>query len=366
MIRVLHIVTHMTTDGLETMLMNYYRHIDRERLQFDFLTHRAEPAAYDEEIKSLGGKIYYFPKLNPFSAHYKNALYRFFREHPEYKIIHVHQDCLSSVMLREAEHAGVPVRIAHSHCASQDKNLKYPIKLYYRHLIPRYATDLFACGQEAGQWMFEGAPFRVINNAIDAAKFSFDPAMRNTTRNAWGIGNNELLIGHVGRFFPQKNHAFLLDIFYEIQKKAPAKLMLVGDGFLRPDIEKKIDALGIRSKVILTGIRKDVEKLFQAMDVFVFPSNYEGLPLTVIEAQAAGLPCLISDRVSPECMKTDLVIQVPLSDRPEAWADLSIEKAKTTRKHTYQDICKANYDITSEAKNLMDFYMQKDAQISQR
>lgn len=365
MMRVLQVVTEMSRGGLEAMLMNYYRHVDRSLVQFDFLTHRAEPGSYDEEIKSLGGIVYHLPRLNPFSPSYKKTLREFFTAHPEYRIVHVHQDCLSSVILREAARCHVPVRIAHSHCASQDKNLKYPIKLFYRHLIPKYATDLLSCGQEAGRWMFEGAPFSVINNAIDAAAFSFDPAMRDAVRKEWRIGSDELLIGHVGRFFPQKNHDYLLDIFFEIQKKAQAKLMLVGDGFLRPDIEQKIQALGIQDKVIMTGVRSDVARLFQAMDVFVFPSNYEGLPLTVIEAQAAGLPCLISDKVSPECKKTDLVSQIPLADSPEKWADTVIRQAETPRRNTYPEICRAKYDITSEAKYLMDFYMQKDAEISQ-
>lgn len=364
MIRVLQVVTDMTPGGLETMLMNYYRHIDRSQVQFDFLMHRVEEGAYDKEIKSLGGRIYYLPKLNPFSFHYKNALRKFFTEHPEYRIIHVHQDCLSSVILREAKHCNVPIRIAHSHCASQDKNIKYPIKLFFRHKISKYATHLLSCGKEAGDWMFEGAPFTVINNAIDAAAFSFNPAVRELCRKEWDIKDDELLVGHVGRFFPQKNHTYLLDIFFEIQKKTASKLMLVGDGFLRPEIEKKIEALGIQDKLILTGERNDVPNLFQAMDVFVFPSNYEGLPLTVIEAQASGLPCLISDKVSMECSKTELVMQVPLDEAAEKWADLAITQAKTERKNTYEAIRSAGYDIVSNAQKLADYYIQRTNEYS--
>lgn len=160
MLRVLQVVTHMNRGGLETMLMNYYRHMDRDKVQFDFLTHRPYDGDFGEEIHALGGKIYHLPLLNPFSKAYLSELDRFFKEHPEYSVIHVHQDCLGGVILRAAAKNGVPVRIAHSHTSHQTKDLKYPIKLVYRRIIPRYATDLFACAKAAGNWMFCGAPFQ--------------------------------------------------------------------------------------------------------------------------------------------------------------------------------------------------------------
>ena len=166
-IRVLHIVTYMGRGGLETMLMNYYRHINRDKVQFDFLVHRDFEADYDEEIHELGGKIYHISRLIPWSYTYREKLKHFFREHPEYKIVHVHQDCLSSVALQCAKECGVPVRIAHSHNSAQDKNLKYLVKLYYMRKIPNYATDLFACSEAAGKWMFGSKPFQVVHNAID-------------------------------------------------------------------------------------------------------------------------------------------------------------------------------------------------------
>ena len=169
--RVLQVVTHMERGGLETMLMNYYRNIDRSQVQFDFLVHRQNRAAYDDEIEALGGKIYRLPVLVPWSSAYRKALNGFFVNHPEYKIVHVHQDCLSSVILKAAKKNGVPVRIGHSHNSNQDKNLKYLIKLYYRRLIPKYATNLFACGKDAGNWMFGGAPYHILNNAINAASY---------------------------------------------------------------------------------------------------------------------------------------------------------------------------------------------------
>lgn len=357
MIRILQVVTHMNRGGLETMLMNYYRHIDREQVQFDFLTHRSYDGDYGEEIKSLGGKIYHLPMLNPFSSGYKKALRNFLNEHKEYKIIHVHQDCLSSVILKEAKKCGVPIRVAHSHCSSQDKDLKYPVKLFYKQFIAKYATKLFACGNDAGNWMFGGAPFTVLNNAIDAKSYIFDNNKHDEQRLKWGIQSNEILVGHVGRFSPPKNHVFLLDIFNEVQKNVPAKLILVGDGELRPEIEDKIKSLRLEDKVILTGVRSDVADLLQMMDVFVFPSNYEGLPVTMVEAQASGLPCLISDKVPIECKKTDLVQQLPLNMSAVKWADEVIKAANIERKNTYEQIVHADFDIVANAKKLQAYYL---------
>ena len=175
-VRILHVVTYMGRGGLETMIMNYYRRMDREKVQFDFLTHRDFRSDYDDEIEALGGRIYRLPRLVPWSGSYRKALDRFFAEHREYRIVHVHQDCLSSVILAAAAKYGVPVRIAHSHNSSQDKNLKYLVKLFYMRKIPALATQLFACGKEAGDWMFGGAPYRVLNNAIDAGRYAYDAA----------------------------------------------------------------------------------------------------------------------------------------------------------------------------------------------
>lgn len=358
-IRVLQVVTNMNRGGLETMLMNYYRHIDRTQVQFDFLTHREYDGDYGEEIKQLGGIIYHLPVLNPFSSSYKAKLRSFFTEHSEYQVIHVHQDCLSSVILKEAEKCGIPVRIAHSHNANQDHNLKYVIKIYFRRFIPKYATDLFACSEEAGKWMFGDAPFTVINNAIEASSYTFNFDKRNKVRKEFGFEEKTLVVGHVGRFSPQKNHSFLIDIFYEIQKRTEAKLLLVGDGELRAGIEKKIADLKLQDKVIMTGVRSDVADLFQAIDVFVFPSCYEGLGIVAIEAQAAGLPCLISDKVPIECKKTDLVQQLSLTLPVQKWAEAAIASTKVTRNNTFTKIKQAGYDIKENAIRLMQFYNDK-------
>lgn len=358
MIRVLQVVTHMNRGGLETMIMNYYRHMNREKVQFDFLEHRQVEADYDKEILDLGGKIFRISRLNPISIAYKKELSNFFDEHPEYQIIHVHQDCMSSVILKVAKAKNVKVRIAHSHSSSQDKNIKYPLKLYYRRFIAKYATNLMACGEKAGQWMFPNSEFQVLNNAIDTSKYIYDVQTRKEVRAEFGIQENEILVGHVGRFSFPKNHKFLINIFYELNRKCSAKLILVGDGEFREKIQQQIDTLGLNDKVILTGIRTDVARLMQGMDVFVFPSVYEGLPVSVVEAQTAGLPCVISDVIPKECILiNELVKQVSLSSLPEIWGKYIIEFAKLKRRDHSEMIKMQGYDIKESSKKLEDFYL---------
>ena len=358
-VRILQVVTHMERGGLESMIMNYYRHIDREKVQFDFLVHRQERAAFDDEIESLGGRIYRLPRLVPWSKNYLAALNRFFDEHSEHKIVHVHQDCLSSVILKIAAQHNVPVRVAHSHSANQDKNLKYPIKLWYKRGIPKYATDLFACGKGAGDWMFGGASYQIINNAIDVVACAYNPTKRQEMRRQLGL-ENEFTIGHVGRFNQPKNHPFLLDIFAALLRKEPnAVLLLVGGGEGMSKMQEKAQELGIAEHVRFLGIRSDVADLMQAMDVFVFPSLYEGLPVTMVEAQAAGLPCIISDKVPPECILTEGLVDVlPLSAGAETWSEKLFEKRDTPRTDRRAEIAAHGFDINTEAIKLQEFYIK--------
>lgn len=370
MLRVLHVVTHMNRGGLETMIMNYYQRIDRELIQFDFLTHRPYDGNYGEEIEKLGGIIYHLPMLNPLSRSYKKKLGKFFEDHPHYQIIHVHQDCLSSVILKVAEQHGIKVRIAHSHSASQDKDLKYPVKLFYRHFISRYATELIACSKAAGNWMFCGASFRVLNNAINTAEYKYDYKKRLQTREKLQLKKDEFVVGHVGRFSPPKNHDFLIDIFYQLKLLHPnSKLLLVGDdrGELADKIKHKVRESGLSDSVIFTGLRKDVADLMQAMDVFAFPSLYEGMPVTLIEAQASGLPCVISEKVPIECKKTELVQQMSLTSSPVEWAKLIIKKGReTVRQDTSDLIKKAGFDIGDNAKWLQQYYLEKAEKIARQ
>lgn len=358
-IRVLQVVSYMQRGGLETMLMNYYRNIDRSKVQFDFIVHRDFEADYDREIIELGGKIYRLPVLNPFGLGYLKKLDRFYKEHPEYRIVHSHLDCLAGIPLKYAKKNHVPIRIAHAHNSNQTKNLKYPLKLFCRENITKNATHLFACGIDAGKWMFKGTPFDVLHNAIDAEKYIYDEKTRERIRSEFGFDDNALIIGHVGRFMPQKNHKFILDIFAEVLEKRPDSfLLLIGDGNLKEEAQEKAVHLGIDKNVIFAGVRSDVPELLQAMDVFLLPSMYEGLSLVSVEAQAAGLPCLISDQVPMECeMIKGLIKQISLEDSAEYWADRLLEFARTNRENTYAGIKEAGYDIVDNAKRLEAFYI---------
>ena len=357
-IRVLQVVTYMGRGGLETMLMNYYRHIDRNKVQFDFLVHRDFEADYDREIQSLGGRIFHVSRLVPWSKSYRTELKAFFRAHPEYKIVHVHQDCLSAVALQCAEECGVSVRIAHSHNSNQDKNLKYLIKRHYMKQIPTFATDFFSCGKTAGDWMFCGHPYQILPNAIDAAEYRFAPETRRAVRQELGL-EDCCVIGHVGRFHPQKNHVFLLEVFSECLRINPnARLLLVGGGEGRSETEAKAYELRLQGKVIFAGVRSDVNRLLQAMDVFVFPSHYEGLGIAAIEAQAAGLPCVLSEGVPEEACVTDNVCRISLNESPQVWAGCILSQPKT-HADTYQQIENAGFDISTNVRKLQDFYLEQ-------
>ena len=322
MIRILHIVTYMGRGGLETMLMNYDRFMDREKVQFDFLEHRSFETNYDREIRKLGGRIWHVSRRCPWSIAYRQELKRFFREHSEYQIIHVHLDCFSAVVLKCAKDAGVPVRIAHSHSAGARKDLKYLLRLYCKRRIPEYATDLLACGTAAGDWMFSGHAYGIMPNAIDLELFHYCKAEAQKIRQELHLEGCKVL-GHVGRFHPAKNHGFLIKVFEEVRKREPnARLLLVGDGEGREKIVRNVWKAGLENEVVFTGNRPDVYRLLQGMDLMVFPSLYEGFPVTIVEAQATGLPCLMSDRISPECILEEELVEVcSLEESPEKWAE---------------------------------------------
>lgn len=359
-VRVLHVVTYMGRGGLETMLMNYYRKIDRSKIQFDFLVHRDFEADYDQEIRDLGGRIYKLPQLNPLSKTYLKQLDRFFKKHKEYKIVHSHLDCMAGIPLKYAKRNGVPIRIAHAHSSNQTKDKKYLLKLIYKRNIRKNATDLFACAHDAGRWMFGCDRFHVMNNAIGTEAYAANAKTAAEIRKELEISGDAFVVGHVGRFAPPKNHKFIVRIFAEVVKVKPdAFLLFVGDGDLRKETEELTVDLGIRNRVIFAGMRTDVNRVLQAMDVFLFPSTYEGLPLSIIEAQAAGIPCLISDKVPIECRKTDLVRQLSLQESPDIWKDAVIAAGEMLKRDTSGEIIKAGFDIASNAKWLEDFYFNK-------
>lgn len=360
MIRVLQVVTNMSYGGLENFIMNNYRNIDRTKVQFDFLTHFAGHQDYEEEIEALGGKIYRLPKFNPFSLGYLSALDNFFKEHKEYKVVHSHLNCFSGVILKYAKKYGVQARIAHSHIVlNKELNLEYIVKSILKKSIPAYSTDLFACGDEAGRFMFGKNSFKVINNSIDAQQYVYDQIKSERVKSELGLSDC-FVIGHVGMFREQKNHPFLFATIRELIKTEPSvKLLSVGNGPLFEEMKAKAKEMRIEDNVLFLGGRSDVLDLMQAMDVFVLPSLFEGFPVTMVEAQAAGLPCVISDKVASECKLTDAVVSVSLDSTVEEWANAILTSKSKPRINNYEIIKQAGFDIKANAKWLEDFYVRK-------
>lgn len=364
-IHVLVLDTVMDRGGAETMIMNYMRNINRDVVKFDFLTNRDYRAAYEDEIESLGGRVYHMCPMYPSKFHqYKKEVKEFLQEHPEYKIIHSNLEERSYLPLKVAKKMGVPVRISHSHNRPLGINPKLFVRYYFRFMLKYYNTHMFSCGEEAGNWLY-GKKNRdkviIMKNAIDAGSYRYNEAVQNEMRKQLGLTDKKV-IGHVGRFFPQKNHEFLIDIFDAIHKKEPdTALVLVGGGetddVLKNHIKEKVAKLGLTDSVKFLGVRDDVEKVVQTFDVFLLPSLFEGLPVTMVEAQAAGLPCVISDRVPVECDITGNVTVVPLDETPEKWADVVINQMNNfEKKDTYSQIVDAGFDIKAQAVWLEEFY----------
>lgn len=360
-IRILQVFAEMNRGGAETMIMNLYRHIDRERIQFDFIVHTQEKCAFDEEIEQLGGRIYRVPKYvgtNHFA--YKNAWKDFFMSHSDYKIIHGHVRSTASIYLKIAKKYNLTT-IAHSHNTSSGSGIIALIKNVLQYPL-RYISNYFlACSESAGKWLFgdkivASNKFKILNNAIEVERFTFNNQIRDAIRKEFAIGD-KYVIGHVGRFHPQKNHELLVDIFKDIHNKIEdSVLLLVGDGFLKESIQEKVRNEDIEDSVIFAGVRSDVPDIFQGMDLFLFPSLFEGLGIVVVEAQAAGLNCIVSDQIPDEAIITKQVDKVSLSKSPEYWSEVAINKLNYKRKDTSELIKASGYDIKETAKWLENFY----------
>ncbi len=356
-IRILQCVSNMDRGGIETMLMNFYRNIDRNKIQFDFLVNKPKIGAYDEEIKSLGGRIYVTPGLNPLKwFKYQKYMKKFFKEHPEYKIIHCQNEAMGFPALYAAKKANIPVRISHSHNTTTRKDLKWLIKIFYKSRLKKVATNFVACSHAAGKYLFN-QDVKIINNAIDSNKFIYNQELRNIIREDLHT-EDKFVIGHVGRFEPQKNHSFLIDIFNEYSKiNDDAVLLLIGDGSLLINIMDKVDKLKLNGKVLFTGDISNVNELYQAMDLFILPSFHEGLPVVGIEAQASGLKCLFSSKITKEADITGNVSFIDIDDTSK-WID-KIKNIKKYKRENYMNVLKEkNYDINSASKAITDYYLE--------
>lgn len=362
MIRILHSVSNMDRAGIETMLMNYYRHIDRTKVQFDFLCNKKKKGAYDEEILQMGGKIYRTPGLNPIKFPlYIKYMKNLFKNHPEYKIIHAHNGALGVYALNGAKRSKVPVRIFHAHGASITKDLKLPLKLFCKSRLPYNCNLNFSCGEMAARCYFgnkvvDNGDYTLIHNAIDVDKFVFNSDTRDKLRKENNL-EDKFVIGHIGRFMKQKNHSFLIDVFNEIHKIKPnACLVLLGDGELMDEAKNKVEELGLSDCVKFMGNLSNANMWYQAFDVFVLPSIWEGLPVVGVEAQAAGLKCFFSDSVTKEIKLIDGSEFLPLEKGAKYWADSIAKSQDYERKDTSAIITNAGYNIKIEAKKLEETY----------
>lgn len=362
-IRILHVVVNMNRGGAETFIMNLYRHIDRTKVQFDFLT--CKEGVFDEEIMALGGKIHRIPYLTE-AGHkgYISALNRFFQENSSYQIVHSHMDKISGFVLRAARLARIPVRIAHSHNTRSEGSIAARLyKWYSGTKVKSAATTYVACSQAAARWLFGGKAksASIFQNGIPCEKFAFSSAVRSELRAELAISEESLVVGHIGRYAPQKNHFGLIDLFKQLQlTREDSVLLLVGDGPLRPAIEQKVKELQLTDKVKFLGIRSDIERLLQAFDVFLFPSHHEGLPVTLIEAQGSGLPCVISDHITSEVdMGIGLIQFFSLTDGASCVSKILESAKQQSRRIPFDALAKKGYDIQITAQSAVEFYFSQ-------
>lgn len=363
-IRIAHIVGKWLGGGVEAVIMNYYRHIDRSKIQFDFICDSDSTNIPYEEIEKLGGKVIIVPPYQKVFKYIKELI-KIFKEN-NYKIVHSHINTLSVFPLYAAKKAGVSVRIAHSHSTTNKKEWKKNLmKLVLRPFSKVFATDYFACSELAGRWLFGDKTFDegkvyVLNNAIDLDKFKYDEKIRKSKRKELGIKDNEIVIGHIGRFVEQKNHRGLIDIFNEIHKlNNETVLILAGQGPLMEEMQEKVKSLDLENSVKFLGQRSDANELYQAFDVFLLPSLYEGLPVVGVEAQAAGLLCILSDDMTKETKVLETTEFLSLYTSPEVWANVVLQSYENyKRKDTIDEITKNNFNIKKEASKLENKYQE--------
>jgi glycosyltransferase involved in cell wall biosynthesis len=365
-IRVLHVVVNMNRGGAETLIMNLYRNIDRSKVQFDFLTCRE--GVFDKEIRELGGIIHRIPYINEVGHfNYIKSLNHFFANHNDYTIVHSHLNRMSGLVVRAAKKNGIRFCITHSHNTGGEGGILAKSYKWYSGLyIPANSDYTFACSKAAAEWLFgsKSKEATLLNNGIEPEMFYYSPDIRSKKRNELGIRNNQLVIGHVGRFTKQKNHKFLIEIFAEFVKRKPnSTLLLCGDGVLRRDMERKVSELNLQENVKFLGVRNDIDQLLQAFDLFMFPSLHEGLPVTLIEAQAAGIPCVISAEITKEVdLGINLIKFIQLSSI-DLWIDelekFKAEISKSRRNSTDEALKNKGYDIKYTANWLEDFYLTK-------
>ena len=362
-IKVLHVIGIMDYGGAETMIMNLYRKINKEEFQFDFLVHRNRIGQYDKEIKDLGGNIYYIPEFKIYNwKSYKKACVDFFSKHNDYDIVHGHIESCAEIYLNAANEQGI-CTVAHCHSAGFQSLIPKLLYNFLTHNTRNVSNYFLACSQEAGENRFgnnvvNSARFLIFNNGIDTEKYVYTEERHNTLKKEWNV-ENKRIIGHVGRMSQEKNQRFLLEIFKKICSiQNNVELFLVGDGQEKEALEKQAKDLNISENVRFLGSRSDVADLMNLFDVFVFPSIYEGLPLVLVEAQAADLPCVVSEAIVSEAIFTDKIKKLSLNDSHERWVTevLALLNRNDMRNDNYALICEKGFDINDTVMRLEEFY----------
>ncbi len=359
MVRVLHIFHNMANGGVENFVMNYYRFNDRENVQFDFLTSVDEPGYFDDEILRLGGRVYHaYPKKKSLLRNFLD-IKKIVKEN-EYQIVHRHTgSSFSNIDLIAAKCGSAKVLISHAHSTSAGNKILH----YFSKVFLKVNGEKFACSKAAGKWLFgekDVEDIHIIPNAIDLEKYQYNKQVRNELRSKYDV-KNKLIIGHVGGFNDAKNHEFLIDIFKELhQLNTHTQLWLIGEGVHRAKIEQKIQNANLQEAVRFWGNRNDVNSIMQALDIFLLPSIFEGYPVTLIEAQCAGLPCFVSENVIPsEINYSSNVKFINLDRSANEWANIILDYDKEiNREDGYVCMKNAGLDIRDAAKNLEKRYLQ--------
>lgn len=362
MVRVLQVYPQINNAGTERVIFNLYENMDTSQVQFDFLVEK--PGELDEKIGKMGGKIHYLYEKNKKS--YYSALISFFQEHPEYRVVHTHTHARMDVVLKAAKKCNVPCRIAHSHNARNDlpKVVAF-LKGISSIPIEMSATHFFACSSNAAKWLFPHRvkECRVLYNGIRLEDYLFNAHSRQKVRSALKISDDAFVMIHVGRFAKQKNHEYLVKILENYRKVDPSdwKMMMVGEGPLEESIARQVQEAGLKDHVLLLGSRKDVNELYSAADIFVFPSLHEGLGIVVIEAQASGLPCIVSDAIPIEAdMDIGLMNTLCLQDDFEKWSKMIASKKQPVEERAgrKEAILSGKYNIKLIAAQVQAFYLE--------
>lgn len=357
-IRVAVVMGKHVTGGIKTVIMNYYENINRNVIQFDFIVDSDSPLKDYSKIESLGGRVYEIPPVENLLGHIFECTRILKREN--YLIVHGYVNTLNVFPMLAAKMAGIPVRIAENLSTAHPGERKTVIKNFLRPLAKWFPTHLAANSKYAAIWLY-GRKYlpkcKILYNAIDLDKFNYDEELREFTREAYSL-NGKFVVGHIGRYYYQKNHEFLIDIFNEVHKRdESAVLLLIGYGELKEDIFKKIARLQLTEYVVDLGAREDIAQFYNAMDCFVFPSFYEGLPVVGIEAQATGLPCVMSTEITSETKITDAAEFIELSEPAKVWAEKILKWKGYQRKRVDGQVAANGYNIKDEAHLLADYYV---------